>query len=69
MKAIRVNQPKITCQDPCSGVDVYHMRTGEPIVSYRQCPHGAELKRIHARMTDRQIRASMADVVKFRPSS
>lgn len=54
------------CSDPCLGIIVTHMRRGDPIVSYRQCVHGADLKRRHATMTPQQIRSSLAEAVKFR---
>jgi hypothetical protein len=60
----RLNE--ITCSEYCPGINIMHMRTGDPIVSYRQCTHGRALKIQHASMTNQQIRSALAETVKFR---
>lgn len=57
-----------TCPSPCHGINVTHMRRGDPIVYYRDCIHGKALKTKHADMTPQQIRSSLVDAVKFHPA-
>ena len=54
------------CSQSCSGITVTHMRTGDPIVTYRQCHHGKVLKRQHHKMTNQQIRSALSEIVMFR---
>jgi hypothetical protein len=63
-KTERLNET--TCSEYCPGINIMRMRTGDPIVSYRQCAHGRALKIQHASMTNQQIRSSLAETVKFR---
>jgi len=55
------------CSDDCDGIIVTYMRHGDPMCHYRPCCHGAELKKLHAKMSNKEIRADVLATIKRRP--
>jgi hypothetical protein len=55
------------CPDWCDGITVTNVRHGDPMCDYRRCCHGAQLKKLHRKMSPKQIRADVLATIKNRP--
>lgn len=66
MKSAASTNLEADCADDCDGMNVTNMRHGDPMVHYRKCPHGQELKRLHRKMSNKNIRADVLATIKRR---